>query len=161
MIGSGTLADWQRDVVVGFCGDGDCAGSETQCDCPEDCGAYPPTEADLCTDLADNDCDTYVDCGDVDCKFDAACIEPSCGDGSCDENETQCDCPDDCGVAPLTETSCTDGVDNDCDGEFDCDDLDCSDDEACISTCLPKGDPCSSGADCCSGLCHPVKLECK
>ena len=37
-VGSGTFADWQRDVVVGVCGDGDCSGSESLCSCPEDCG---------------------------------------------------------------------------------------------------------------------------
>ena len=160
-VDTGTWADWQRDAVVGFCGDGACAGSEDQCNCALDCGAHPSDEAGLCTDLADNDCDGPVDCDDSDCTFDAACIEPFCGDGFCDLDETQCDCPEDCGPAPFDETSCTDGVDNDCDGDFDCDDPDCSDDQACTSTCGAKGEDCTSGADCCSGLCHPKQHVCK
>jgi len=112
-VGSGSWAHWQRDVVAGYCGDGDCAGSENQCNCAEDCGAFPSTETDLCSDLADNDCDGPVDCADFDCSSDAACIDPFCGDGTCDPDETQCGCPDDCGSAPFNETSCTDSVDND------------------------------------------------
>ena len=52
-------------------------------------------------------------------------IEIECGDGTCDSGEDQCNCPDDCGTPPSTETSCADGIDNDCDTYTDCDDSDC------------------------------------
>lgn len=81
---------------------------------------------------------------------------PVCGDGTCNGGETGCDCPEDCGTPPLFETSCTDGLDEDCDGVADCDDSDCSGDPAC-STCLDPGDSCSSHADCCSGKCKGSK----
>jgi hypothetical protein len=48
-----------------------------------------------------------------------------CGDGTCDSGEDQCNCADDCGTPPTTETDCSDGEDNDCDGDTDCDDSDC------------------------------------
>ncbi len=82
----------------------------------------------------------------------------TCGDGTCDPGETQCGCPDDCGLPPLSEVgSCDDGVDNDCDGQTDCNDtLDCSTDPVCDvpppPTCALAGDSCGSHGDCCPGL---------
>jgi len=48
---------------------------------------------------------------------------------------------------------CTDGINNDCDLDTDCEDSDCDSDPACI--CSPKGASCSIGSDCCSGSCTP------
>jgi exonuclease III len=134
-----------------YCGDGTCDPGEDQCNCPDDCGTPPSTETS-CTDGIDNDCDTDVDCDDSDCFGDPAC--PYCGDGTCDPGEDQCNCPEDCGTPPSTETSCTDGIDNDCDTYTDCDDSDCDGDPACPD-CLPKNAPCTDNADCCSGNCRP------
>ena len=47
VVGSGTLAHWQRDVVAGVCGDGNRAGSETSATAPWIVGAHPSTETDL------------------------------------------------------------------------------------------------------------------
>lgn len=86
-----------------------------------------------------------------------------CGDGTCLAPETQCSCPSDCGAPPTAETSCSDTVDNDCDGLVDCDDSDCSSDPSCVSDCFPPGDPCTVNADCCSLKCvgKPGKKVCK
>ncbi|MCK4959530.1 MAG: PASTA domain-containing protein, partial [Planctomycetes bacterium] len=54
-----------------------------------------------------------------------------CDDGTCDPGEDQCNCPEDCGTPPSTETSCDDGIDEDCDTYTDCDDSDCDGDPAC------------------------------
>ena len=62
-------------------------------------------------------------------------VGPSCGDGTCDPGENQCNCPQDCGAPPATETSCNDGMDNDCDGLTDCADVDC----AGAPNCQPAG----------------------
>ncbi len=74
---------------------------------------------------------------------------PGCGDELCDQGETLCDCPEDCGDPPLDETGlCDDGEDNDCDGATDCDDADCAADPACV--CIPTENPeesCSDGID--------------
>jgi hypothetical protein len=137
-----------------YCGDETCDPGEDQCNCPEDCGTPPSTETS-CTDGIDNDCDTYTDCDDSDCDGDPACAEPYCGDGTCDPDEDQCNCPDDCGTPPSTETSCTDGIDNDCDTYTDCDDSDCDGDPACPE-CLPKGAACTEDSECCSGNCLPA-----
>ena len=77
-----------------------------------------------------------------------------CGDETCDPGENQCNCPDDCGTPPSTETSCTDGIDNDCDLDTDCDDIDCDGDPACPD-CLSKGEACTDDTECCSGNCLP------
>jgi len=50
-----------------------------------------------------------------------------CGDGTCSDYEDSCNCPDDCGAPPATETVCDDGLDDDCDGATDSDDPDCFD----------------------------------
>ena len=55
-----------------------------------------------------------------------------CGDGTCDPGENTCNCPQDCGAHPSFETSCSDDVDNDCDGLTDCDDPDCTGAPGCV-----------------------------
>jgi lysophospholipase L1-like esterase len=147
-------SDCIGDPACPTCGDGTCDPGEDQCNCPEDCGTPPSTETS-CTDGIDNDCDTYTDCDDSDCDDDPACAEPYCGDGTCDPDEDQCNCPEDCGTPPSTETSCTDGIDNDCDTYTDCDDSDCDGDPACPD-CVEKGGACTADADCCSGDCLPA-----
>lgn len=59
-----------------------------------------------------------------------------------------------------SETSCSNGVDDDCDGQTDCNDSDCSADPACQSggSCVnpggaPAGASCSSDAECCDNKC--------
>ncbi len=68
-----------------------------------------------------------------------------CGDGTCNPDEDQCTCSQDCGLPPATETSCTDGIDNDCDGLIDFDDTDCE--------CGGKKSLCTDNSDCCSNRC--------
>ncbi len=69
-----------------------------------DVKSKPATESS-CTDRADNDKDSMVDCADADCFKDAAC-QPDGGP----EN---------------TNARCSDWVDNDKDGSLDCDDMEC------------------------------------
>jgi hypothetical protein len=59
----------------------------------------------------------------------------------------------------LFESECDDGIDNDCDTRIDCDDHDCDTDPVC--GCTPKGGPCTSPFDCCSGLCNVRRWVCK
>jgi len=152
--------DW-KPVSTAECSNNACESGENSCNCPEDCGEPPFTET-LCTDLADNDCDTDVDCDDVDCSGDPVCQAPYCGDGFCDPDEDECTCPGDCGTPLSSEAGlCDDGFDNDCDLNADCSDTDCFEDPVCSATCGAKDDRCDTGADCCSGLCHPVKNVCK
>jgi hypothetical protein len=98
------------------------------------CTPTEPTEL-TCNDGQDNDCDGFFDCADTDCAGD-----PVCGGG--------------CTPTEPTEITCDDGLDNDCDLFIDCADADCAADPFCAPACLPKGDSCTSDAECCSGKCR-------
>jgi hypothetical protein len=77
---------------------------------------------------------------------------PICGDTNCDPGEDPCNCESDCGAPTTTETNCSDGIDEDCDTEIDCDDADCLGDFACSycgdGTCDPDEDQCNCPEDC-------------
>jgi hypothetical protein len=124
------------------CGDG---AGEKPVDCGDSrcssggfaCGDPPPPYC-----CGDGFCEGNED--NTNCAID--CPPPFCGDGNCDPGE-ECSCAADCGTPPATETACSDGVDNDCDGLTDSADPDC--------VCGAKNDLCNTGADCCSGSCKP------
>ena len=137
-----------------YCGDTTCDPYEDQCNCASDCGTPPATETN-CSDGIDGDCDADTDCDDADCLGDPAC--PYCGDTKCDLGEDQCYCAFDCGAPPSTETDCSDGIDEDCDGDTDCDDADCFGVSFC--SCKTKGEWCSNNEECCSDDCRGKKCK--
>jgi hypothetical protein len=55
------------------------------------------------------------------------------------------DCGGGCEITEDPETTCNDGLDNDCDGDYDCTDSDCAADPACI--CVPDPEICDDGID--------------
>jgi FtsP/CotA-like multicopper oxidase with cupredoxin domain len=73
-----------------------------------------------------------------------------CGDGTCDGGETSCSCSQDCGAPPSSELVCTDGLDDDCDGDIDCNDADCSVDPSCEAGGCDNDGVCEAGEDCLS-----------
>jgi hypothetical protein len=86
--------------------------------------------------IRDRDDDTYAD---------GSCGGPDCDDG-------------DASVHPGARERCTGGRDEDCDGAFDCSDLDCEADPACVG-CDPE--QCESGADeDCDGLVDCDDTDC-
>lgn len=112
-------------------------------------------------------------------RLDLCAGDTLCGDGICCPCEGPCDCPFDCGDPPSAEvpgTTCTDGLDNDCDGSADCDDDDdCANEPVCLpeeACCLPDGscemishagcvarggDPQGPGTDCDTTQCMVLK----
>ncbi len=83
-----------------------------------------------------------------------------CGDSQCGGEETPFSCGLDCGscsITELPESSCSDGVDNDCDGAIDAADSDCI-----SNSCSPeRGKRCSDNVDNdCDGLVDAADDDC-
>jgi cysteine-rich repeat protein len=90
-----------------------------------------------CTDGNDNDCTEGADCSDPGCCSDVACSSlpecigavETCSDGIQNQGAGECaidvgtTCPANYEIG--TESSCSDGLDNDCDGDTDGADSDC------------------------------------
>ncbi len=145
------------DESVSVCGDSTCDPDEDPCTCSSDCGAATANEqvSFNCADGIDNDCDGDADCDDSDCDGDSFC-DAVCGDSNCDVGEDMCKCAADCGAPAANETGdtdCADGIDNDCDGNIDCDDTECNAATPCNpfcgdSKCDTGENACNCSADC-------------
>ena len=117
--------------------DNDCDGLTDAND--PDCAVCVPDETpeQSCFDGSDNDCDTQTDCSDLaDCDGVADPTRPtSCGVGVCASTgsiacsgggEVDTCTPGTPGVeGPEGDATCSDGIDNDCDGDTDANDADC------------------------------------
>jgi hypothetical protein len=57
-----------------------------------------------------------------------------CGNGTCEAGESPCRCAADCGSPTAIEGSCVNGIDEDCDNQTDCADVDCCTNGACAAT---------------------------
>jgi hypothetical protein len=152
-------------------------------------GAVLPA-AEVCGDGVDNDCDSAPDCFDLDCGTFPTCV-PECapgqtepcysgpagtsGVGACKPGLRTCD-PDgkwdpDCvgQVLPgategVLHGNCGDGLDNDCNGKTDCDELGCLVAPGCqAQPCTPaETRPCYTGPAGTKdvGLCHGGTQTC-
>lgn len=91
----------------------------------------------VCDATADGDADGYFNdgrCGQVDCDDANGTIHTNfeCTDpGTCNATTYCLASAAECPTIPLNETSCTDGVDEDCDGYTDCSDSDCDAEPQC------------------------------
>lgn len=152
-------------VEVNVCDDGIDNDSDSLIDFPDDpnCSSLQNmSETADCGDGLDNDGDSLIDFPeDTDCTSTTAEFENPqmavCGDGMCSSPEDPCICPADCGSPPVSEvvgSTCTDALDNDCDGTGDCADLDCASEPICVMSCDNDG-VCDPGEDCfsCSNDC--------
>jgi len=127
------------------CGDSRCTSGGFDCtETPVPSGSY------CCGDAICEGAEDSFSCG-LDCG-----AAPFCGDGTCDPDEDSCSCPSDCGAPPpneLPNSTCDDGIDNDCDAATDCSDTaDCGTDPSC-NVCKPRNASCSLDNECCSGDC--------
>ncbi len=132
---------------VGFCGDGVCEPTigEDCLSCDVDCNGdqTAPVIFDrfCCGDGAGIG---SVNCSDPRCTATGWECGPTgidcCGDDVCGPSEDACGCTLDCGPPPLKEAVCDDAFDQDCDGQVDCDDLDCCMDATCFTGIDADGD---------------------
>jgi len=76
--------------------------------------------------------------------------EISCSDGADNDGDGNPDCLDTDCIGIGTE-SCTDGIDNTCDRAIDCGDAKCAANAAC--TALPDGKECTANGQCAGGKC--------
>lgn len=133
------------DPALATCDRGKCVRPE--------CTASTPQFCDPAECAKDADCHPDVDC------VSGRCIAGTClflpDDGLCKATQT-CDANHGC-TPPLgptctpkgeTETSCDDGLDDDCDGKIDCLDPDCDG-----KTC-EDGDLCTEGETCSKAACN-------
>ncbi len=107
------------------CFDGECAG-HAHCQ---------PVDPEVCTNAIDDDGDGATDCDDGDCAGETTCGTISeavleCLNGCVFLPESELpachlDCQSTLGVQGSRETDCSDGLDNDDDGQTDGDDFDC------------------------------------
>jgi len=118
------------DLTVDCCGGEVCTscgyyGLETCCyqsGGDPDCQGNPACEVESnCYDGVDNDCDNLIDCCDPDCEEDTIGVA---GMPSCYTWVAMAMLGATC--TPAVE-DCTNGVDDDSDGDIDCDDSDCRD----------------------------------
>jgi hypothetical protein len=125
------------NITGAGCGPVDC--DDDSAACGADCNPGITNEGTInCSDGYDNDCDGDIDCDDADCSADPDCIVP-CVDGDGDGYNITggacgpVDCNDtDININPGAIENCSNSIDDDCDGDIDCDDVDCSADPDCI-----------------------------
>ena len=109
------------------------AGTESA---PSNVGTLDPTaEPEICDDGIDNSGNGLIDCADSECDG-FVYGTTACGVGACAaEGEDVCQTPDVVDTCtpgtpgaegPFGDPSCSDGIDNDCDGLTDADDPDCA-----------------------------------
>ncbi len=159
VIGSGFRSDWQRDVFVSSC------EADVDCDDGNVC-TFDSCVAGSC----EHDPLNGGTCGVGGWCVEGSCFEPECTESADCEDFNECTTAECVGYACLVTnvgvgTPCTDDGDSctvdTCNGAGTCESVFDPDIPGCEPVCGAKGEFCTSGADCCSGLCHPVKGECK
>ncbi len=147
-----------------ICGNGICeAGNGEDClSCAQDCNGRQNGNPGRRFCCGDGDGQNPVACSDSRCSTGGfSCTDVPVNPGSFCCGDLTCGTGESCGNCALDCTSgaelCGDGVDNDCDGNIDCDDLDCLTDPSCNGggcTLGQPGDSCTANSQCCSNKCR-------
>lgn len=160
---NGCASDCPGGTTSGaVCGNGICeAGNGEDCvSCPSDCNGVQggkPSGRYCCGDGGGSN---PIPCTDSRCTAGGkSCTTvPSspgsycCGDSTCSNGESCATCAVDCSL--FNFEVCDNGVDDDCNGQVDCNDAGCSAAPECQVTCKPSGQACSASSECCSNNCR-------
>ncbi len=111
----------------------DALGHACSVGAPSTCTTCPGGEVEICNDGIDNNCNGLIDCDETSCQpvgnnYGAICspkgltcsVDLPAAASACNV------CNGNGGSPEASETSCTDGFDNDCDGLIDCQDPNCA-----------------------------------
>jgi lysophospholipase L1-like esterase len=111
-------------AIGSICGDFFCGAGEDACNCDTDCGTASQSES-FCSNMIDDDCDTFLDCDDSDCTADVDCQVACDNDGICDPGEDCDSCPGDCDsyrrAKPTGRYCCGNGLPEGPEGDGRCD----------------------------------------
>lgn len=142
------------------CGDANCdaSGGEDCATCPADCGGcgLPGADGTLCGDGVCQEGESDEWCGD--CVASEVEIDTACGDGACNFPAEDClNCPDDCTICSIEAFWCGDGECSTDLGE------DCSTCDADCGTCAVCGDGICQGDEAisCSEDCARPLADCE
>ncbi|MFC1591314.1 hypothetical protein ACFL43_02195 [Thermodesulfobacteriota bacterium] len=153
--GIGDVCDADYCDSTAECDDGNfCNGEETCVDSTCQAGSDPCEAGEVCDEALEQ----CVEClNDGQCDDGNVCTDDTCSGGSCQyaDNNSPCDDGDACSVnqcssgscVSIEETCCDDGLDNDADGNADCEDTDCP-----CHECDDVGD-CDDGNACTDDTC--------
>ncbi len=182
--GATPVCDTGNDICVACLGNSDCSGATPICDVANDACVACLANSDCsgATPLCDVASDACVEClGDSDCSSGVcnlstnACSAASCSDNVMNGDETATDCGGSCPTGCATGEACAIGGDCDsgvCDGvTMQCSAPTCTDsttngdetDVDCGGSCpnaCGTGDTCGAAADCMSGVCDGVTMQC-
>ena len=135
------------DPICGFCSSGTCTGEGELYGCTwGSCTGPTQTFCGDGTIQSPNDYGTYEDCEGINLNG-ASCVSLGYDSGTLSCTSLTCTF-DESGCSYDSSEDCTDGVDNDADGDVDCDDSDCSGDASCPCTDNDGDGACAEDYDC-------------
>ncbi|MCD4739678.1 hypothetical protein K8R43_00645 [archaeon] len=151
------------------CDDSD-SGTDDDCVYPGKCNAYcTNTGSGGCTNECSPEgmfCDgtTWINCSycDTDECLDECSPQYNCAEQNSSSGNCWCECGDyTLGNEDDVDGGCSDSLDNDCDGDTNCDDSDCASDPYCAGGCSNNGESCLLDGDCCDpSLCDDSESTC-